>query len=121
MAKQARQQKPAKVPKMKIKKGDRVVVVAGKDRGREGHVIAAYPARQKVVVEGVNMIKKNTKVTHQGPRGSKQGGIMQPGGSARREQRADRRSGHQATARLGYRLDDAGNKIRVTRPGGKDI
>ena len=97
MAKQARNQKPAKMPKMKIKKGDRVVVVAGKDRGREGQVIAAYPARQKVVVEGVNMIKKNTKVTHQGPTWFQAGRHREPGGPARREQRADRRPGHQTS------------------------
>jgi large subunit ribosomal protein L24 len=121
MARQARQGKTAKVPKMKIKKGDRVVVVAGKDRGREGHVIAAYPAVQKVVVEGVNMIKKNTKVTHQGPRGTKQGGIINQEAplDVSNVQIVDPDT--KQAARLGYRLDDAGNKIRVTRPGGKDI
>jgi large subunit ribosomal protein L24 len=121
MAKQARNPTPAKAPKMKIKKGDRVVVVAGKDRGREGQVIAAYPTRQKVVVEGVNMIKKNTKVTHQGPRGSKQGGIVTQEAplDVSNVQIVDPDT--KAPARLGYRLDDAGNKIRITRPGGKDI
>jgi large subunit ribosomal protein L24 len=121
MAKQARNQKPAKMPKMKIKKGDRVVVVAGKDRGREGQVIAAYPARQKVVVEGVNMIKKNTKVTHQGPRGSKQGGVVNQEAPLDVSNVQIIDPDTKQAARLGYRLDDAGNKIRVTRPGGKDI
>ena len=51
---------------MKIKKNDLVVVVAGRDRGRTGVVIAAYPDRGKVLVQGVNMVKKNKKVTHQG-------------------------------------------------------
>ena len=54
---------------MKIKKGDPVVVIAGKDRGLEGKVIAAYPDRQKVLVQGVNRIKKHTKVNDQGSRG----------------------------------------------------
>ena len=54
---------------MKIKKGDHVIVVTGKDRGREGTVIASYPERDRVLDEGVNMVKKNTKVT-QGMRGN---------------------------------------------------
>ena len=57
---------------MKIKKGDHVVVVAGKDKGASGTVIAAYPDTQRVLVQGVNMIKKNTKVTNQGFRGAKE-------------------------------------------------
>ena len=51
---------------MKIKKGDHVIVIAGKDRGREGTVILAYPDKQRVLVQGVNMIKKHTKVDYQG-------------------------------------------------------
>src|SRR5579862_4897386 len=51
---------------MKIKKGDQVVVVAGRDKGRSGLVIAAYPDRGKVLVQGVNVVKKNKKVTYQG-------------------------------------------------------
>ena len=47
---------------MKIKKGDRVRVVSGKDRGKDGKVIEAYPDTQRVLVEGVNRIKKHTKV-----------------------------------------------------------
>jgi len=56
---------------MKIKKGDRVVVIAGRDRGREGTVILADPVSQRVLVQGVSMIKKNTKVNYQGRRGAK--------------------------------------------------
>ena len=52
----------ARPPRMKIKKGDHVIVLAGKDKGATGQVIAAFPATSKVVVEGVNMIKKNKKV-----------------------------------------------------------
>jgi len=61
---------------MKIKKGDRVVVIAGKDIGREGVVIQVYPADQRVLVQGVSMIRKNTKVNYQGRRGAKEGGIV---------------------------------------------
>jgi len=65
-----------KTPGMKIKKGDRVIVIAGRDNGREGTVIAAFPEKQKLLVQGVNMIKKNKKVDYQGRRGAKEGGII---------------------------------------------
>ena len=62
--------------KQHVKKGDLVQVIAGKDKGAKGHVIATYPREDRVVVEGVNMIKKHTKETHQGPRGAKTGGVQ---------------------------------------------
>ena len=61
---------------MKIKKGDHVIVLAGKDKGATGQVIAAFPATSKVVVEGVNMIKKNKTVTNPGGRNANEGGIV---------------------------------------------
>ena len=60
---------------MKIKKGDRVIVISGKDRGVTGRVIEAYPDTGRVLVEGVNRIKKHTKVG-QTQRGGKTGGII---------------------------------------------
>jgi large subunit ribosomal protein L24 len=60
---------------MKIKKGDRVIVISGKDRGVTGKVIEAYPDSSRVLVEGVNRIKKHTKVG-QTQRGGKTGGIV---------------------------------------------
>jgi large subunit ribosomal protein L24 len=59
-----------------IKKGDHVRVVAGKDRGAEGKVIAVQPERNRVIVEGVNRIKQHTKVEQQGGRGGTSGGIV---------------------------------------------
>ena len=106
---------------MKIKKGDHVVVVAGKDKGLEGRVIAADPTRQRVVVEGVNMIKKNTKVTHQGPRGAKEGGVVHQEAPLHVSNVRIVDPDTKKPARVGYRVDEDGNKIRVTRPGGKDI
>jgi len=58
-----------------VKKGDTVLVISGKDRGLKGRVISASPDTQRVLVEGVNRIKKHTKVT-QSARGSQQGGIV---------------------------------------------
>ena len=60
---------------VKVKKGDTVVVIAGKDKGAKGKVIAAYPRQDKVLVEGVNRVKKHTRIrTTQ--RGAKTGGIV---------------------------------------------
>ena len=61
---------------MKVKKGDEVVVIAGKDRGVKGKVISADPVTNKVVVEGVNRVKKHTKVVNQGGRAGNTGGIV---------------------------------------------
>ncbi|MHA6785350.1 50S ribosomal protein L24 [Pseudonocardia saturnea] len=60
---------------MKIKKGDTVVVIAGKDKGAKGKVIQAYPERERILVEGVNRIKKHTRVS-QNQRGAQSGGIV---------------------------------------------
>ena len=105
---------------MKIKKGDHVIVVAGKDRGREGTVIASYPERDRVLVQGVNMVKKNTKVT-QGMRGNKEGGIVHQEAPVHvsNVQLVDPET--KKPARAGYRFDEDGKKVRTIRPGGKDI
>ena len=61
---------------LKVRKGDTVLVIAGKDKGAKGKVIEAYPTRNKVLVEGVNRIKKHTKVVDQGGRAGNTGGII---------------------------------------------
>jgi large subunit ribosomal protein L24 len=110
-----------KAPSMKIKKGDRVVVIAGKDNGREGAVIAAFPDKQKVLVEGVNMIKKNTKVDYQGRRGAKEGGIVHQEALIHVSNVALIDPESKKPARAGYRVTENDEKVRVSRPGGKDI
>ena len=106
---------------MKIKKGDHVVVTAGKDKGATGTVIAAYPDRQKVLVEGVNMIKINKKVTNQGVRGAKEGGIVTQEAPIHvsNVQLVDPET--QRPARVGYVTKEDGTKVRVLRPSGKEI
>jgi large subunit ribosomal protein L24 len=59
-----------------IKKGDVVRVIAGKDRGAEGKVIAVMPEHNRVIVEGVNRVKRHTKVVNQGGRAGSSGGII---------------------------------------------
>ena len=109
---------------MKIKKGDTVVVLAGRDRGREGTVIAAYPDRQRVLVHGVNIIRKNTKVNFQGARGAKEGGIVTQEAPIHVSNVALVDPETKKPARAGYRFDETDGsqtKVRISRPGGKDI
>ncbi|MFI6476496.1 50S ribosomal protein L24 [Nonomuraea sp. NPDC050663] len=61
---------------MHVKKGDLVQVIAGKDKGAKGRVIAVHLAAERVVVEGVNMVTKHQKENFQGPRGAKSGGVQ---------------------------------------------
>jgi large subunit ribosomal protein L24 len=117
----AKKAAPGKARAMKIKKGDHVVVIAGKDRGREGTVILADPDRQKVLVQGVNMIRKNTKVDYQGRRGAKEGGIVNQEALIHVSNVQVVDPATKKPARVGYRITEDNTKVRVTRPGGKDI
>jgi large subunit ribosomal protein L24 len=105
---------------MKIKRGDEVVVIAGKDRGVKGKVIAADPVTNKVVVEGVNRVKKHTRVTTSA-RGAKAGGIehIEAAISASNVMVID---GEGKATRVGYRHDDeSGKNVRISRRSGKDL
>jgi large subunit ribosomal protein L24 len=106
---------------MKIKKGDHVVVVAGKDKGVEGTVIAAYPRQDRVLVQGVNMIKKNKKVTNQGVRGAKEGGITTQEAPIHVSNVQLVDPDTKKPARVGYKFDEDGTKVRILRPSGKEI
>jgi large subunit ribosomal protein L24 len=121
MAKKTKPATPAKAAGMKIKKGDSVIVLAGRDRGREGKVIAAYPDRQRVLVQGVNVIRKNTKVNFQGVRGAKEGGIVTQEAPIHVSNVALIDPETKKPARAGYRIAPDAKKVRVTRPGGKEI
>jgi large subunit ribosomal protein L24 len=104
---------------VKIKKGDTVIVLAGKDRNRTGKVIAAYPRLDKVLVEGVNRIKKHTRVrTTQ--RGAKTGGIVTQEAPIHVSNVAIVDSDGKPT-RVGYRIDESGAKVRVARRSGRDL
>ena len=106
---------------MKIKKGDHVVVTAGKDKGATGTVIAAYPDKNKVLVQGVNMIKINKKVTNQGVRGAKEGGITTQEAPIHvsNVQLVDPET--KKATRVGYAVNEDGKKVRVSRASGKEI
>jgi large subunit ribosomal protein L24 len=104
---------------VKVKKGDTVEVVAGKDKGARGKVIAAYPKLDRILVEGVNRVKKHTRIrTTQ--RGSKTGGIVTQEASIHVSNVMVVDSDGRPT-RVGYRLDENGNKVRIARTTGKDL
>jgi large subunit ribosomal protein L24 len=111
----------AKAPGMKIKKGDHVIVIAGRDNGREGTVIVAYPEKQRLLVQGVNMIKKNKKVDYQGRRGAKEGGIIHQEAPIHVSNVQLIDPDTKKPARAGYRRDEGNKKVRISRPSGKDI
>jgi large subunit ribosomal protein L24 len=101
---------------MKVKKGDKVRVLSGKDRGKEGEVMRAIPSQGKVIVEGVNMVKKNQRQT----RATMQGGIIDKDMPIPVSSVAVVCSTCGAT-RVGFRFDDQGRKIRVCKKCGTDL
>jgi large subunit ribosomal protein L24 len=107
---------------MKIKKGDLVQVITGKDKGKQGKVVQAYPSENRVLVEGVNRVKKHTKAG-QTARGSKTGGIVTTEAPVHvsNVQLVVEKDGKKVVTRVGYRFDDDGNKIRVAKRTGEDI
>jgi large subunit ribosomal protein L24 len=103
---------------MKIKKGDEVVVITGKDRGKTGKVLVAYPTENKLLVEGINRVTKHTAVSSNA-RGAQTGGIVT------QEAKIDVSNvmiveDGKAT-RVGYRQDENGKNVRVSRRSGKDL
>ena len=116
----AKNTQPGKARRMKIRKGDKVIVIAGKDRGREGTVIAVDLDRKRVLVQGVNLIRKNTKVNYQGQRGAKEGGIVTQEALIHVSNVALIDPDTKGATRVGFRAD-GDNKVRVSRTSGKDI
>ena len=106
-------------PSMKVKKGDTVLVISGPDKGAKGKVIAAYPKDQRVLVEGVNRIKKHTRVSTT-QRGASTGGIVTQEAPIHVSNVMVVDSDGKPT-RIGFRKDEDGRSVRVGRRSGKDI
>ena len=100
----------------RIKKGDKVVVLAGKYRGVEGEVLKVMPKDHKVLVQGVNLIKKHQKQTQ-----TEQGGIITREAPIHVSNVAylDRESGK--PSRVGFKINDDGKKVRVAKRSGEVI
>jgi len=101
---------------LNIKKGDTVRVIAGRDRGAEGKVISVQPETSRVIVEGVNRIKRHTKVVQQGGRGGTGGGIVTKEAAIHVSNVAliVEVDGVKKTSRIGFRRDEVIKK----RPDG---
>ena len=105
---------------MKVHKGDTVLVISGKDKGAKGKVIQAYPTRNKVLVQGVNRIKKHTAVSSN-ERGAQSGGIVT-------QEAAIHVSNVMVVdsdgnpSRVGYRTDEeSGKRVRISKRNNEDI
>jgi large subunit ribosomal protein L24 len=99
---------------MHVKKGDKVKVLSGKDRGKEGVVLEAFPKKERVLVEGINMIKKHAKPSQENP----QGGILNIEAPIHVSNvlPIDPKTGE--PTRVGYELRD-GKKVRIAKKSGE--
>jgi len=102
---------------MKLRKGDRVRVLTGKDRGKEGEVIRALPAEGKVIVDGVNVAKKHQRAV----RATMQAGIIDRDMPLPIANVAIVCPGCDRPSRVGYRVEAAGNKVRVCKRCGAEL
>jgi large subunit ribosomal protein L24 len=100
--------------KMKMRKGDQVVVLTGRDRGKKGEILRVMPKENRVVVQGVNMVKRHTK-----PSRTDAGGIVEREGTihASNVAHVDPKSGK--ATKVGYKFLEDGRKVRVARASGE--
>ena len=101
---------------MKIRSGDEVIVLAGKNKGATGKVVKALPREDRVVVEGVNLVKKHRKAN---PAGGQQSEVVTKEAPIHVSNVAFAEDGK--ATRIGYRFEEDGTKVRVSRRTGKDI
>ncbi|HEY8529624.1 MAG TPA: 50S ribosomal protein L24 [Paenibacillaceae bacterium] len=105
------------MPRMHVKKNDTVIVISGKDKGKKGRVLAAYPRENRVLVEGVNMIKRHTRPNPKNP----QGGIIEREAPihASNVMLVDPKTG--LPTRIGYKVLENGRKVRIAKRSGAQI
>jgi large subunit ribosomal protein L24 len=100
---------------MKIRKGDTVEVISGKDAGKRGRVLVVDPGRQRVVIEGVHMIKRHTRPN---PQRRIQGGIVEREAPIHVSNVMVISPDSGKPTRIGYKLLEDGRKVRVSRTDG---
>jgi large subunit ribosomal protein L24 len=98
----------------KVKKGDKVVVLAGRDKGRQGEVLKVDPAESRVVVQGVAMIKRHTKST-----GMRESGIVEKEASIDVSNVALVDPSDGKPTRVGFKFLDDGRKVRFSKRTGE--
>jgi large subunit ribosomal protein L24 len=101
---------------MKIKKGDTVVVISGRDKGKTGEVLRVLPPEHRVVVQGVNLAKRHTK-----PRMGEPGGIVEKELALDISNVAHVDPASGKPTRIGYKVLDDGRKVRFARRSGEII
>lgn len=106
-----------KIYKIRIKKGDTVIVRVGKYKGQTGTVLATHPRDNKVTVEGINIVKKHVKPNRTHP----QGGIIEMTKPIDVSKVAIVDPATKKASRIGYEFDKDGNKVRVFKSSGKEI
>jgi large subunit ribosomal protein L24 len=102
---------------MKIHKGDQVVVLSGKDKGKKAEVVRAFPTRDKVILEGVNVAKRHAKPT----RATQQGGVIDKFMPIHVSTVALFCKSCDKPTRVGMKIDEAGEKVRVCRKCGAEL
>ncbi|AEJ44915.1 ribosomal protein L24 [Alicyclobacillus acidocaldarius subsp. acidocaldarius Tc-4-1] len=103
------------VPKLRVKTGDKVVVIAGKDKSKQGRILKVYPKEGRVVVEGVNIVKRHTKPNPQHP----EGGIVEKEAPIHvsNVMIVDPKTGE--PTRVGYKFLEDGRKVRYAKKSGE--
>ncbi|GGD03374.1 50S ribosomal protein L24 [Thalassobacillus devorans] len=101
---------------MHVKKGDKVMVISGKDKGKQGSVLEAYPKNERVLVEGINVVKKHAKPSQDNP----QGGILNQEAPIHvsNVMPIDPKSGE--PTRVGYKVEN-GKKVRIAKKSGETL
>ena len=102
--------------KIKLKKGDEVIVLAGKDKGKTGKITLMKPLTNKAIVSGINQVKK-----HQKPDNNQAGGIIDKEMPINISNLAYYESSSKKGVKLGFRFNDKKQKIRVIRNSGKEV
>jgi len=102
---------------MKIRKNDTILVIAGKDKGKKGKVRYAYPKEERLLVDGINFIKRHTRATKQ----IRQAGIIEREAPIRVSNVMLMCSRCNRPARVGFQILDDGRKVRVCRSCGEVI
>ena len=103
--------------KIRLKKGDTVVVTTGKYKGQTGKIVATHPTENKVTVEGINIVKKHVKPNKANP----QGGIIEMTKPIWVSKVAVVDPSTKKPTRIGYTFDKDGNKVRTYKASGKEI
>ncbi len=101
----------------RIRKDDTVIVIAGKDKGRSGRVLKVLPKEERVVVEGLNLVKRHTAPNMANP----QGGVIAKEASLHISNVALRDPKTGKATRVGFKVNDKGQKVRVAKGSGVEI